>query len=127
MSLRQLSDALGLDVSTLHRQTATLLHTGLVERIPDPAGGIAREFRVTAAGDQRLDQERAGIIDVLAAVTQDWTTEDRAEFACYLERFNSDIERLHGRTWPRPNSRAAGDQDQVETMAASAAPATSSA
>jgi len=106
MSLRQLSDALGLDVSTLHRQTATLLSTGLVERIPDPDGGIARKFRVTAAGGQRLDRERAVIIEVLAAVTQDWTPEERAEFAHYLERFNSDIERLYGRTWPRPDSSA---------------------
>src|SRR5688572_213137 len=38
MSIRQLSDAFGLDQSTLNRQTSAILRDGLVERIPDPEG-----------------------------------------------------------------------------------------
>ncbi|MCW2942660.1 MAG: regulatory protein marR, partial [Actinomycetia bacterium] len=31
-----------------------------------------------------------------------WTPEEVATFAAYLQRFNTDIERLAGRPWPRP-------------------------
>lgn len=102
MSIRQLSDAFGLDASTLHRQTAAMLAEGLVERIPDPDGGIARKFRITAEGEYRLDHERQTIVNGLEKILDDWTPDEVAEFASYLQRFNTDIERLSGRTWPRP-------------------------
>lgn len=38
LSISQLSDAFGLDTSTLNRQTAAMLRAGVVERIPDPEG-----------------------------------------------------------------------------------------
>ncbi|MCP9948511.1 MarR family winged helix-turn-helix transcriptional regulator [Actinomadura madurae] len=50
MSIRQLSEAFDLDPSTLNRQTSAMLRAGLVERIPDPEGGIARKFRITSEG-----------------------------------------------------------------------------
>ncbi|MFC7584962.1 hypothetical protein ACFQYP_15390 [Nonomuraea antimicrobica] len=31
-----------------------------------------------------------------------WSADDVATFAAYLKRFNTDIERLGGRPWPRP-------------------------
>ncbi len=37
-------------------------------------------------------------IEVLA----DWSDEDIAGFADYLQRFNTSIERLAGKPWPRP-------------------------
>ncbi|WP_205717408.1 hypothetical protein [Actinomadura soli] len=70
--------------------------------IPDPGGGIARKFRITAAGERRLDEHRDGIIRGLDKVMADWTPDDVAAFAAYLKRFNTDIERLSGRAWPRP-------------------------
>ncbi|WFR72911.1 MarR family winged helix-turn-helix transcriptional regulator [Prescottella defluvii] len=102
MSIGQLSDALGLDTSTLHRQTTAILGSGLVERIPDPDGGMARKFRITPEGQSRLDAERAGSIDALDKVMENWEPDDVATFAAYLERFNIDIEKLDGRPWPRP-------------------------
>lgn len=102
MSIRQLSEAFGLDVSTLNRQTSAMLRAGLVERIPDPEGGIARKFRMTDEGRQRLDCERRANIQGLEKVLADWTAEEVAAFAAYLRRFNTDIERLTGRPWPRP-------------------------
>ncbi|MGW1882550.1 MarR family winged helix-turn-helix transcriptional regulator [Streptomyces sp. NPDC001970] len=102
MSIGQLSDAFGLDTSTLNRQTAAMLRAGVVERIPDPDGGIARKFRITAEGESRLDADRAEHIDGIATVLADWNPEDVADFAAYLERFNRDIERLDGHPWPRP-------------------------
>ncbi|WP_068014019.1 MarR family winged helix-turn-helix transcriptional regulator [Nocardia mexicana] len=102
MSIGQLSDAFGLDASTLNRQTAALLRAGLVERIPDPAGGMARKFRITDAGEQRLVTERTANVEGLNRVMEGWPPEDVAAFADYLQRFNTDIERLDGRPWPRP-------------------------
>lgn len=102
MSIGELSDAFGLDASTLNRQTAAAMRAGLVDRIPDPEGGMARKFRITDEGARMLDKEREGTIDALDRVMADWPDEDIAAFAAYLRRFNTDIERLGGRPWPRP-------------------------
>ncbi|MFB7273171.1 MarR family winged helix-turn-helix transcriptional regulator [Streptomyces sp. NPDC056244] len=102
MSIGQLSDAFGLDASTLNRQTAAMLRAGLVERIPDPEGGIARKFRVTAEGERRLDTHRAETVQGLEKVVADWAPEEVSAFAAYLKRFNTSIENLDGRPWPRP-------------------------
>ncbi|MEU4995734.1 MarR family transcriptional regulator [Streptomyces sp. NPDC021622] len=102
MSIGQLSEAFGLDASTLNRQTAAMLRAGLVERIPDPDGGLARKFRISAEGEHQLDADRADYTGGLEKVFSDWAPEDVATFADYLQRFNSDIERLEGHPWPRP-------------------------
>lgn len=101
MSIGQLSDAMGLEASTLRRQTAVMMRDGLIERIPDPDGGMARMFRVTAEGERRLDADRAESVRSLDGILVDWTPEEVADFAAYLARFNTDIERLTGRPWPR--------------------------
>ncbi|MEW2162757.1 MarR family transcriptional regulator [Streptomyces sp. NPDC007084] len=102
MSIGELSDAFGLDASTLNRQTAAAMRAGLVDRIPDPDGGMARKFRITDEGARLLDQERQGLISALDQVMADWSESDIAAFASYLRRFNTDIERIGGRPWPRP-------------------------
>ncbi|MET7387571.1 MarR family transcriptional regulator [Streptomyces sp. NPDC005385] len=102
MSIGELSDAFGLDASTLNRQTAAAMRAGLVDRIPDPGGGMARKFRITEEGSRLLDQERQGLISSLDRVMADWSEPDIAAFASYLRRFNADIERIGGRPWPRP-------------------------
>ncbi|WP_405792019.1 MarR family winged helix-turn-helix transcriptional regulator [Streptomyces sp. NBC_01506] len=101
MSIGELSDAFGLDASTLNRQTAAAMRAGFVERIPDPDGGMARKFRITEEGARVLDEDRERIVQSLDRVMSDWPEEDIAAFAAYLKRFNTDIERLGGRPWPR--------------------------
>ncbi|MGW0561488.1 MarR family winged helix-turn-helix transcriptional regulator [Streptomyces sp. NPDC003016] len=101
MSIGELSDAFGLDASTLNRQTAAAMRAGLVERIPDPDGGMARKFRITDKGAEMLDEEREGIVRALDQILVGWPDEDIAAFASYLRRFNTDIERIGGRPWPR--------------------------
>ncbi|WP_326691687.1 MULTISPECIES: MarR family transcriptional regulator [unclassified Streptomyces] len=102
MSIGELSDAFGLDASTLNRQTAAAMRAGLLERIPDPEGGMARKFRITDDGVRMLDEEREGIVQSLDQVMESWSDDEIADFASYLRRFNTDIERLGGRPWPRP-------------------------
>ena len=102
MSIGQLHDAFGLDTSTLNRQTAAMLRAGLVERIPDPEGGIARKFRITAEGEKSLSDDRARYLAILEGLLDDWSPEEVADFAASLQRLNRSIERLDGRPWPRP-------------------------
>jgi DNA-binding MarR family transcriptional regulator len=102
MSIGELSEAFDLDYSTLNRQTAALVREGLAERIPDPVGGMARKFRLTDDGAQRLEAARAEIVSGLDSVLADWSEADQEAYAGFLKRFNMDIERLSGRPWPRP-------------------------
>ncbi|MFJ6464296.1 MarR family winged helix-turn-helix transcriptional regulator [Streptomyces sp. NPDC091387] len=102
MSNGELSAAFGLDASTLNRQTAAATRAGLAERIPDPDGGMARKFRITDRGAALLDQERERVVRALDQVMNDWPEEDIATFAGYLKRFNSGIEQLSKKPWPRP-------------------------
>ncbi len=55
-----------------------MMRAGLVERIPDPDGGLARKFLVTEAGAKKLDAERAFHITGLQMVLEDWSAKDVA-------------------------------------------------
>ncbi|MFC0551353.1 MarR family winged helix-turn-helix transcriptional regulator [Planotetraspora thailandica] len=103
MSIGQLAEAFGLDTSTVNRQTAALLRSGVAERIPDPCGGMARKVRITDEGLRRLHADRAWATDGLRTVLADWSRDDLAAFARVLERFNVEIEEKEGRFWPRPD------------------------
>ncbi|MEU6464118.1 MarR family transcriptional regulator [Streptomyces sp. NPDC046976] len=101
MSIGQLSDAFQLDVSTVNRQTAHAMRAGLLERIPDPEGGMARKFRLTGEGERKLREERELHVQDLDRVFEDWSADDVENFARYLQRFNTSVERITGRPWPR--------------------------
>lgn len=104
MTIRELREALGLDDSTLNRQTAAIVRDGHAERIPDPEGGVARKFRVTAAGHNRLIAERARYEEALERVTAEWGDDDSRAFALLARRFNESFEGLENRRWERPAS-----------------------
>ncbi|MET7905281.1 MarR family transcriptional regulator [Streptomyces sp. NPDC005336] len=101
MSIGQLADAFQLDVSTVNRQTGALLRGGLLERIPDPDGGLARKLRATPLGADRMAAERECRQTSLARLLASWTPEDVARFEEVLTRFNSEVESQDGRPWPR--------------------------
>ncbi|GAA0987308.1 MULTISPECIES: MarR family winged helix-turn-helix transcriptional regulator [Streptomyces violaceusniger group] len=107
MTIGQLADAFQLDVSTVNRQTGALLRSGLVERIPDPEGGLARKLRVTPRGADRMAAERTCRQTDLSRLLESWTPEDVARFEDVLTRFNREVERQEGRAWPRETDEAA--------------------
>ncbi|QAY72477.1 MarR family transcriptional regulator [Agromyces protaetiae] len=109
LSIGELSDAFGLDASTLNRQTAALVRAGFAERIPDPDGGIARKFRITDKGALALDEERTANVAAVGRILDGWEPDEVAEFAAYLHRFNTGIERIDRRPWPRPGTPPAGE------------------
>lgn len=102
LTIGELSSALGLDTSTVNRQTAAMLKADLIERIPDPAGGMARRLAMTQQGAERLEYARARTVESLGRIMSGWTETEVEDFARSLERFNRGIEALEGRPWPRP-------------------------
>ncbi|WP_037363535.1 MarR family winged helix-turn-helix transcriptional regulator [Nakamurella lactea] len=102
MSIGQLSDAFRLDASTVNRQTTAMMRAGLLQRIPDPDGGIARKFRITEQGRRRLHSDRETNVNGLSQILRDWTAAEISDFVEVLARFNRDIERAEGAAWPRP-------------------------
>lgn len=91
-SIGELSETLRLDASTLQRQTAVAVRDGLLKRVDDPAGGIARKFALTEFGLESLIQSRDRSIAALGRILADWTDDEVADFADALHRFNVDIE-----------------------------------
>jgi DNA-binding MarR family transcriptional regulator len=105
MSIGQLAEAFGLDTSTINRQTAAMLRAGLVERIPDPAGGLARKLRLTDVGAERLHSDRTWAVNGIGTVLRDWDPADVARLNRLLAQFNTAVENGRGRPWPRPDAR----------------------
>ncbi len=98
LSIGQLAEALGLDASTVNRQTAAMVRAGLVERIPDPEGGIARKFRITDQGLTRLHRHRAWLTTGLTRVLASWSDAEIRSLADHLIRLNDSIERVQRET-----------------------------
>ncbi|MCT2546689.1 MULTISPECIES: MarR family winged helix-turn-helix transcriptional regulator [Streptomyces] len=103
LTLKELAHTFQVDVSTINRQISAMLRNGLVERIPDPEGGMARKFRPTALGLERLEADRAisraGTTRLIEA--SGWTGERTEQFLTLLVEFNQSIEQLEGLTWSR--------------------------
>jgi len=101
LTLKQLAETFRLDPSTVNRQVNALLRAGLVERVPDPDGGVAKVLSPTAKGLDLLHRDRAVVQDQVARVVEGWGERDRAALHRLLEKLNTSIERLEGRPWPR--------------------------
>lgn len=101
MSIGQLGPALGLDASTLNRQTAAATRAGLIERIADPMGGAARKFALTAEGRGRLEDERSAVRSKLETIVTDWDEERIDLLGTMLLELNERYEDQHARPWPR--------------------------
>jgi DNA-binding MarR family transcriptional regulator len=91
LSVGELSEALFLDASTVQRQTSAAMREGLIERVPDPEGGIARKFVATPHGIELLDQERERSIERLEEILEGWSDEDILAYAALHRRFNEAI------------------------------------
>jgi DNA-binding MarR family transcriptional regulator len=101
LTLKQLAEAFRLDASTVNRQVNALLRAGLVERIPDPAGAVAKVLRPTDKGLDLLHRDRSVAQEQIAQVLAGWKRQDRDDLRRLLEKLNTSIEALEGRPWPR--------------------------
>ncbi|MCQ0010725.1 transcriptional regulator [Actinomadura madurae] len=94
MSIRQLSEAFDLDPSTLNRQTSAMLRARPGRAHSRPRGRHRPQVPHHVRGERRLDAERAQIVTGIDKIMADWTSDEVAAFAAFLQRFNTDIERL---------------------------------
>lgn len=102
LTLKQLAEAFRLDISTVNRQIAALRRKGLVERIGDPAGGIARLLRPTETGLAQLRKDRTVRHGHVSQVLESWSPDQVEDLHRLLAQFNTSIEDLEGQAWPRP-------------------------
>ncbi|MET9535840.1 MULTISPECIES: MarR family transcriptional regulator [unclassified Streptomyces] len=89
MGVKALAAGMGIDSSTVTRQVAPLVDTGLVKRTSHPEDGRAVVLQLSPRGQARLEEVRASRRELMVQVTDGWTQEDRESFCALLTRFNS--------------------------------------
>jgi DNA-binding MarR family transcriptional regulator len=88
----RLADALHAEISTISRQSSSLVQHGLVERQADPEDGRACLLAPTTEGLRVFEENRRQRNKWLAEVLADWPEEDRQNLNRLLDRLNSGIE-----------------------------------
>ncbi|MFF4748759.1 MarR family winged helix-turn-helix transcriptional regulator [Streptomyces sp. NPDC002514] len=89
MGVKALAASMGIDSSTVTRQVAPLVDTGLVKRTSHPEDGRAVVLQLSPRGAARLDEVRSSRRQLMAELTHDWAAEERESFCALLTRFNS--------------------------------------
>ncbi|PAU44286.1 MarR family transcriptional regulator [Streptomyces albireticuli] len=95
MGVKALAAGMGIDSSTVTRQVAPLVDTGLVKRTSHPEDGRAVVLQLSPRGKARLDEVRGSRRELMALVTSGWTEEERDVFTTLLTRFNSALSEVH--------------------------------
>lgn len=80
------------DPSTVSRQAAQLVRTGLVRREADPVDGRASRLALTAAGQATCRRMQAARRDFVDGALRDWPAERVALFTDLFRDFNSSVE-----------------------------------
>ncbi|TSB20047.1 MarR family winged helix-turn-helix transcriptional regulator [Streptomyces benahoarensis] len=88
MGVKALAAGMGIDSSTVTRQVAPLVESGLVNRATHPEDGRAVVLQLSERGRTRLGEVRASRRALMEMVTDEWTEEERAVFCTLLTRFN---------------------------------------
>ncbi|MFE9098665.1 MarR family winged helix-turn-helix transcriptional regulator [Streptomyces sp. NPDC007264] len=88
MGVKALAASMGIDSSTVTRQVAPLVDTGLVKRTSHPEDGRAVVLQLSPRGAARLEEVRSSRRQLMAELTQDWAPEEREAFCTLLTRFN---------------------------------------
>lgn len=87
-----LAEAVHSDPSTVSRQVAALVRSGLVARRADPVDGRASLLVITDAGLALLEEQRARFALALARLLVDWDQDEADTFIRLFERFLADHE-----------------------------------
>ncbi len=95
MGVKALAGSMGIDSSTVTRQVAPLVDSGMVKRTSHPEDGRAVVLQLSPRGKARLEEVRSSRRDLMARVTDDWTAEERDLFCDLLTRFNIALSTAH--------------------------------
>lgn len=88
MGVKALAESMGIDSSTVTRQVAPLVDSGMVKRTSHPEDGRAVVLALSPRGRMRLEEVRVSRQQLMAVVTEGWTDEERQSFCDLLGRFN---------------------------------------
>ncbi|MFF8784043.1 MarR family winged helix-turn-helix transcriptional regulator [Streptomyces sp. NPDC015125] len=91
MGVKALAAGMGIDSSTVTRQVAPLVDSGLVSRATHPEDGRAVVLQLSERGSTRLEEVRTSRRALMALVTEQWTEEERTAFTTLLTRFNASL------------------------------------
>jgi len=89
----RLAESLHSEISTISRQSSSLVQHGLVERQADPGDGRACLLAPTAEGLRVFEENRKQRNQWLAQCLADWNEEDRQTLNTLFGRLNSGIEK----------------------------------
>ncbi|GAA3047909.1 DNA-binding MarR family transcriptional regulator [Streptomyces olivoverticillatus] len=95
MGVKALAAGMGIDSSTVTRQVAPLVDTGLVKRTSHPEDGRAVVLQLSPRGRARLEEVRASRRELMALCTDGWTEDERDAFCTLLTRFNTALSGVH--------------------------------
>ena len=101
MTLKELSLALLLDTSTVHRQVGVLLRHGHVCYATGTPGEVARRITPTAEGLTALRGTRKSYETGLRRVVGEWPDAKQHDFMEMLREFNQTVECIEDAPWPR--------------------------
>jgi DNA-binding MarR family transcriptional regulator len=101
MGVKALAEGMGIDSSTVTRQVAPLVETGLVKRTSHPEDGRAVVLALSPRGRARLVEVRESRRALMALITEGWSEAERTAFCDLLSRFNSALTDLQ--LVPGPN------------------------
>lgn len=91
-----LADAVHSDISTVSRQSATLVRLGLLERRPDPQDGRACLLAATPEGERVFEHNRRQRDAHIAQMLSGWDAADVRKLTGLLGRLNTDFEAYRG-------------------------------
>ncbi|MFG2861932.1 MarR family winged helix-turn-helix transcriptional regulator [Streptomyces sioyaensis] len=91
MGVKALAAGMGIDSSTVTRQVAPLVDSGLVSRATHPEDGRAVVLQLSERGQARLDEVRTSRRALMALVTEEWSEAEREAFTTLLTRFNASL------------------------------------
>jgi DNA-binding MarR family transcriptional regulator len=86
-----LAEAVYSDTSTVSRQTAALVRTGLVERRPDPEDGRASLLAATPEGERVFELKRRARNVRIARLLSEWDVSEMGDLTTMLGRLNNDL------------------------------------
>ncbi|MCN9243888.1 MarR family transcriptional regulator [Streptomyces sp. RY43-2] len=96
MGVKALAASMGIDSSTVTRQVAPLVDTGLVKRTSHPEDGRAVVLQLSPRGQARLEEVRSSRRQLMGELTSEWTPQERTAFCTLLTRFNAALSALQG-------------------------------
>jgi DNA-binding MarR family transcriptional regulator len=96
MRLSELADSVELDLSTVSRQMANLVASGLVVKVPDPEDGRASLLSLSDRGWTILEAVSETRRQALAEAMADWTETERNALADGLGRLEAGLHQVRG-------------------------------